>query len=76
MQLKNKFASLEQARAYVEMLSVTQLIEGYSQLLWETQADKSEPIKITEKQFRTMFKIVGQTADGSVERRGRKRKEI
>ena len=72
---KNKFASLDQARAYVEMLPINQIIEGYAMLLWESQNDKPELIKITEQQLRTMFKIVGITSDGREETRGRKRKE-
>lgn len=72
---KTKFASLEQARAYVEMMSISQIIEGYATLLYESQFTKAEPIKISQSQFESMFKIIGLTSDGREETRGRKPKQ-
>lgn len=72
---QKKFASIEQARAYVELLPLNQIIEGYSTLLYESQNTKFEPIKITEAQLKTYFKIIGINSLGEVETRGRKRKD-
>lgn len=72
---KLKFNSIEDAREYVNSLSIQSIVDGYANLLWETQNLKNEPIRITEAQFMSMFKIVGLTKDGEVERRGRKPKD-
>ena len=71
--MAKKFSNYEEALAYVNSLPMQAIAEGYASLLMETQS-KTEPIKITESQFRTYFKIVGLTADGETERRGRPRK--
>lgn len=71
---KVKFSSIEEVREYVKMLSIQDVIDGYVNLLWEAEYSKFEPIKITETQFRQMFKIVGLRSDGETERRGRKPK--
>ena len=71
-----KIYSLEQARAYVETLPIQALIEGFSELLWESQNSKVEPIKVTREQLEAHFKIIGLNASGEVETRGRKRKEV
>ena len=72
---QKRFSSVEQARAYVELLPLNQLIEGYATLLYESQFSKIEPIKISEAQLKSLFKIVGYTSNGEVETRGRKRKQ-
>lgn len=72
---KLKFNSIEDAREYVNSLSIQSIVDGYANLLWETQNLKNEPIRITEAQFMSMFKIVGLTKYGEVERRGRKPKD-
>lgn len=74
MKKLSKFVSYDQALAYVNSLSIQEIIEGYANLLWENQNTKPEPIKITESQLK-FFKIVGVNENGEPERRGRKRKE-
>lgn len=71
---KTKFSSYQQALDFVNTLPIQSIVEGYARLLYDTQVDKPDAIKITEQQFRTMFRIVGKTQDGEVERRGRKPK--
>lgn len=71
---KIKFENVEHARQYVSNLPIQTIIDDYAQLLWETQ--NFEPIKITEAQLKTVFKIVGFTKEGELERRGRKPKQI
>lgn len=71
---KIKFENVEQARNYVGSLPLQEIVDGYARLLFEGQ--DTEPVKITEAQLRTFFKIVGLTKDGEIERRGRKPKQI
>lgn len=72
--MAKRFNSYDEALAYVNTRPIADLICEYAVLLWETQG-KNEKIRITQEQFESMFKIVGRTSDGEVERRGRKRKE-
>lgn len=69
-----KFVSYDQALAYVNSLPISAIVDGYAQLLYESE--RMEPIKITREQFERMFRIVGVREDGEPERRGRKRKEV
>ena len=71
---KARFNSLEEAMSYVNSLPISAIIEGYARALYEE--DKVEPIRISEAQFKAMFKIIGQTKDGEIERRGRRPKEL
>ena len=71
---KQKFLSLEQATAYVNSLPIAAIIDGYAKLLFES--DQVEPVKITREQLEKLFKIVGETRTGELERRGRPRKEF
>ena len=71
---KVKINNYEEALAYVNSLPIQTIIEDYARLLVDTK-NRTEPIKITDVQFKKYFKIVGITADGEPERRGRKRKE-
>ena len=71
---KVKFSSIEEVREYVNMLSIQDLIDGYVNLLWESENSKFEPIKITKSQFEAYFRIIGYTSNGGVELRGRKPK--
>lgn len=72
---KGKFNSYEDALAYVNSLPIQSIIDGYAKLLLESQNNRTEPIKITEAQFKNLFKIVGVTSTGETERRGRPRKD-
>lgn len=71
---KLKFNTLDDALAYVNSLPIQEIIQDYARILWETQDGRMEPIRITEAQLHEMFKIVGMTRDGEIERRGRKPK--
>lgn len=73
---KIKFESFEHALNYVNSLPIQEIVQDYARLLWEGQSAKVEPIRLTEAQFKAMFRIIGQTQDGDVERRGRKPKQI
>ena len=70
---KARFNSYEEVVNYVKSLSIQELIEGYANLLWEAENSKFEPIKVTEIQFREMFRIIGTTRTGEIEHRGRKK---
>ena len=72
---KQKFENFEQTLAYVNTLPIREVIEDYARILWESQSEKTEPIKITEAQLKSFFKVVGYTKDGGVEKRGRKPKQ-
>ena len=72
---KVKFESFEHALNYVNSLPLQELVQDYARLLWEGQNTRVEPIRITEAQLQSMFKIVGLTKDGEIERRGRRKKQ-
>ena len=71
---KVKFNDYEEALKYVNSLPINTIVQDYAKLLMETQT-KNEPIKITEAQLKYYFKIVGVTATGEAERRGRPKKD-
>lgn len=73
---KVRFNSFEEALQYVNSLPIQAIVQGYANLLWENQGSKFEPIRISQHQFESLFKIVGYTKDGEVERRGRKPKSL
>lgn len=72
---KVRFNSIEEAISYVNTLPIQEIIHNYARLLFESQDSRYEPIRITEAQFREMFRIIGTTRTGEVERRGRRPKE-
>ena len=72
---KLRFNSYEDALIYVNALPIQAVIQEYAKSLFENQDSKYEPIRITEAQFREMFRIIGTTRTGEVERRGRRPKE-
>lgn len=69
-----RFNSLEEARVYVNSLPISEIIEGYASALYD--AGSIDPIRISEAQFKAMFRIIGQTQAGEIERRGRRPKEL
>lgn len=72
--MAKRFTTYEEALSYVNSLPIQTIVEDYARLLIESNS-KTEPIKLTESQFRNYFRIVGMTSSGKVERRGRKPKK-
>ena len=67
------FKSKEEAVQYLNTLPISQMIDLAAELLMERQPAVKK-ILITEEQFKTLFRIVGQKDDGTTETRGRRKK--
>lgn len=69
---RKKFSSEEECLAFIDTLSIANIRAWLKDFLMEEQPEK---ITVTEEQLAAFFKVRGIANDGSVERRGRPRKE-
>lgn len=69
-----KFKTREEAEMFVSRLTLMAAHELLVELLLNQQ-EEAPKIPITEEQFNQHFRLIGITADGKVQRRGRPKKE-
>lgn len=74
--LKKRFASEEQALAYIECLSMSQIKDLLVEFMTKPEPENNPKIVITEEQFRTYFRIKGLTETGEIQTKGRPKKDL